>query len=333
MVARRVAAAFAAVLLSGVAVWAAENPEAERIALYLRVGIADQVVSDASKLAGSDALALAQVKAAAGKYHEDVVGGVRRRLLALHPDEETAQREFARAVNRFAKATSSADAASIAELGGQIGFEPAPTDAAKLREAIMARDLQDDIARGGRFLGDVQAWLRIRSRGAAVPLEAWLSRDAKTAQQPTARPKRRRRVDPLREAEAAPVEFVEAKDDGASSLRAFGVRRREQRKNAMAAAQQGMEQVSAERKVADEEANAKKLAAAQAEAAALQAHAQKLAAAEEEAIRQDENSWKTRLKGVVSAAVGAAAGAFAGGIGSRVGEAAANAILNPPSNH
>ena len=88
-----------------------------------------------------------------------------------------------------------------------------------------------------------------------------------------------------------------------------------------------MAQVSEERRIADEEYNAKKQAAAAAEAAAMQAQAQKLAAAEQEAVVQDQNSWKTRIKGIVSSAAGAAGSAFLGGVGSRVGEAAAQAVF------
>ncbi|MBO4448059.1 MAG: hypothetical protein J5807_01065, partial [Kiritimatiellae bacterium] len=79
-----------------------------------------------------------------------------------------------------------------------------------------------------------------------------------------------------------------------------------------------------------EEYNAKKQAAAAAEAAAMQAQAQKLAAAEQEAVEQDQNSWKTRVKGIVSSAAGAAGSAFLGGVGSRVGEAAAQAVFGGP---
>ena len=60
-----------------------------------------------------------------------------------------------------------------------------------------------------------------------------------------------------------------------------------------------------------------------------QAHAQKLAAAEQQAVVQDQNSWKTRIKGVIAAAAGAAGSAFLGTVGGRVGEAAANAVFKP----
>ena len=50
---------------------------------------------------------------------------------------------------------------------------------------------------------------------------------------------------------------------------------------------------------------------------------------EQQAVIQDQNSWKTRIKGIVAAAAGAAGSAFLGTVGGRVGEAAANAVLRP----
>ena len=93
-------------------------------------------------------------------------------------------------------------------------------------------------------------------------------------------------------------------------------------------AEAGMAQVANERRIADEEYNAKKQAAAAAEAAAMQAQAQKLAAAEQEAVVQDQNSWKTRIKGIVATAIGATGSAFLGNVGGRIGEEASRALFN-----
>lgn len=277
-------------------------------ALYLKAEIAERVVVEAAKLAGEDATLAAEVGAAARSYRARVTGEVRARLLELYPDEDAARKGYGAFVERFAR-----------------------TATAEERSAVITRDLAGEVAAAGNFLGDVQAWLRAKAKGDVPPLAAWLARDraaaAPDAAAPESKPKPRRNRNSLRESEAAAGTFVEAKDDGAGSLRSFGAQRKVQREKRLAEAQQGMEQVAAERKAADEEANARKLAKAQAEAAAQQAQAQRLAAAEQEAIVQDQNSWKTRLKGVLSSAVGATVGAFTSGIGTQIGTAAADAVL------
>ena len=172
-----------------------------------------------------------------------------------------------------------------------------------LSARIVADDLQDDIDAAGGFLAELNA--------------------AKNT-----KPKRKKRKsNPLRDAEADAGEFVEAKDDGESSLRSFGAQRKARRAKALKEAEAGMAQVASERKVADDEYNAKKQAAAAAEAAAQKAQAEKLAAAQQEAVVQDQNSWRTRIKNIVIAGVGAAGSSFAGAVGSRAGEAAAQAVF------
>ena len=294
----------------GLSVSAAEptsEAEGEMAAIYLKMGIAENVFAEAGKLAGTNAAIREEIGAAAQKFRANVIDDARRRLMAIYPDEQVARKEYGVFVERFAK-----------------------TATAETRSAIIKRSLAADIESAGKFLSEVQAWLRVRAKeGNAPSLAVWLGRD-RNAPAPKAavvKKKPKRKTNPLRDAEADAGTFVEAKDDGASSLRSFGALRKSRRDKRLAEAQQGMEQVAAERRVADEAANAKKLAAAQAEAAAQQAQAQRLAAVEQEATVQDQNSWKTRLKGVVSTAIGATAGAFAGSVGSHVGQAAADAVL------
>ena len=294
----------------GLSVSAAEptsEAEGEMAAIYLKMGIAENVFAEAGKLAGTNAAVRGEIGAAAQKFRANIIGDARRRLMAIYPDEQVARKEYGAFVERFAK-----------------------TATAETRSAIIKRSLEADIESAGKFLSEVQAWLRVRAKeGNAPSLAVWLNRDLKAPapKAAVAKKKPKRKTNPLRDAEADAGTFVEAKDDGASSLRSFGALRKSRRDKRLAEAQQGMEQVAAERRVADEAANAKKLAAAQAEAAAQQAQAQRLAAAEQEAVIQDQNSWKTRLKGVASTAIGATAGAFAGSIGSHVGHAAADAVL------
>ena len=294
----------------GLSVSAAEptsEAEGEMAAIYLKMGIAENVFAEAGKLAGTNAAVRGEIGAAAQKFRANIIGDARRRLMAIYPDEQVARKEYGAFVERFAK-----------------------TATAETRSAIIKRSLAADIESAGKFLSEVQAWLRVRAKeGNALSLAVWLNRDRKAPapKAAVAKKKPKRKANPLRDAEADAGTFVEAKDDGASSLRSFGALRKSRRDKRLAEAQQGMEQVAAERRVADEAANAKKLAAAQAEAAAQQAQAQRLAAAEQEAVIQDQNSWKTRLKGVASTAIGATAGAFAGSIGSHVGQAAADAVL------
>lgn len=294
----------------GLSVSAAEptsEAEGEMAAIYLKMGIAENVFAEAGKLAGTNAAVRGEIGAAAQRFRTNVIGDARRRLMALYPDEQVARKEYGAFVERFAK-----------------------TATAETRSAIIKRKLSADIASAGKFLSEVQAWLRVRAKeGNAPSLAVWLNRDQKVSapKAEVVKKKPKRKANPLRDAEADAGTFVEAKDDGASAIRSFGALRKSRWDKRLAEAQQGMEQVAAERRVADEAANAKKLAAAQAEAAAQQAHAQRLAAVEQEATVQDQNSWKTRLKGVASTAIGATAGAFAGSIGSHVGQAAADAVL------
>lgn len=311
---------------------ASQNAAREMAASYLRMEVADRVVAEADKLVKDDASSREEVMEAAKVFRGNVISNIRKSLVSLFPDEKAAEKNFIGFVNRFNGVATSNDAKALSDLSAELGIAPVPENAAQLRAAIVKRDLGSDIDVAGKFMGDVQSWLKLKAKGEVPPLKAWLNRGKPAAApepQAQAKPKKKRTGNSLRDAEADAGKFVEAKDDGGSSLRSFGAQRKARRQAVMAEAQKGMEQVAAERRVADEEANAKKLAAAQADAAAMQAQAQRLADAEQQAVVQDQNSWTTRLKGVVSAAIGAAGGAFAGSIGNRVGEAAANAVFNP----
>ena len=272
----------------------------------LRFELAGQVVANARKLSAEPAVA-----AAADVYRGRVVARIKADLTDLCGDAGVAQREFGAFVD---------------------AVKASPKDYAGLRAERAQGALAPDVAAAGRFLGDVEAWLRMKAKGETVPLDVWLARDEKpVAENPSAaaKPKvTKRKANPLRDSEADAGTFIEAKDDGNSALRSFGAACKARRAKALKDAEVGMQQVAAARKLADEEANAKKLAAAQAESAAQQAQAVRLADAEKEAVLQDQNSWKTRLKGVLTTAIGAAAGAFTGPVGARAGEAAAQSVFN-----
>lgn len=287
---------------------AAEQSEAQSrvmMGALMRMELGGQVVAEAQKMSN-----LKEVAEAAGRQRERLMDAARERLLAAFPSAAEAQPAFAAFVN---------------------AVNASPAEYAALRGEVAKGDIAGDFASAGKFLGDVQSWLRLREKGENLPLVAWLDRDEKPVQKAVAtkpRPKKKKR-NSLRDAEAAPGPFVEAPDDGGSVLGTFGASRKMRREKALKDAEVGMAQVAEQRRIADEEYNARIQAAAAAEAAAMQAHAQKLAAAEQQAVIQDQNSWKTRIKGIIAAAAGAAGSAFLGTVGGRVGEAAANAVFNP----
>ena len=277
----------------------------------MRMELGGQVVAEAQKMSN-----LKEVAEAAGLQRERFMDIARERLLAAFPSAAEAQPAFAAFVD---------------------AVNAKPAEYAALRGEVAKGDIAADFASAGKFLGDVQSWLRLREKGEKLPLVAWLERDSKTPPSQVSRPasakanaaKPKKRRNSLRDAEAAPGPFVEAPDDGGSVLGTFGASRKMRREKALKDAEVGMAQVAEQRRIADEEYNARIQAAAAAEAAAMQAHAQKLAAVEQQAVIQDQNSWKTRIKGIVAAAAGAAGSAFLGTVGGRVGEAAANAVLRP----
>ena len=124
--------------------------------------------------------------------------------------------------------------------------------------------------------------------------------------------------------EAPAGDFVAEKDAGDGPLRSFAEARRVERERAFKEAEAGMAQVTAERRAADEEANARRLAAVQAEAIARQAQAQRLAARERQMVVQDYDTWGTRLRGSLSLAVKASTG---GSVAGKLGVSLINSIF------
>ena len=291
---------------------AAQN-RAMMVAL-MRMELGGQVVAEAQKMSS-----LKEVADAAARHRGVLMDVARKDLVAAFPSAEAAQPVFADFVD---------------------SVNAKPADFAALRGEVAKADIAKDFADAGNFLGDLQTWLRLREKGEKLPLAAWLDRDKKapaplvsgpsSAKAVASKPKKKKKRNSLRDAEAEAGAFVEAPDDGGSVLGTFGASRKMRREKALKDAEAGMAQVAEQRRIADEEYNARLQAAAAAEAAALQAHAQKLAAVEQQAVVQDQNSWRTRIKGIVAAAAGAAGSAFLGTVGGRVGEAAANAVLKQP---
>ena len=278
----------------------------------MRMELAERVVAEAKKM--SD---LPDVASAAELVHVQMFGRARDLLVNAFGNEDGAQAAFADFVD---------------------AVQATPADYATLRAEVAKDGLAGEITEAGKFLGNVQSWLRLRENGDVPPLQAWLARDnvaggetkGEKATVERAKPKKKKKRksgNPLRDAEAAPGEFVEQEDE-VSALDSFNAARDALRQKALQDAESGMAQVAEERRVADEEYNAKKQARAEAEAAAMQAQAQKLAAADQEAVQQDQNSWKSRLKGIASSAISATGGAVLGTVGTRIGQEAANAVFN-----
>ena len=278
---------------------AKSSPLRELFGAYLRLQMAEQVAEQAKALGAEEA---------GSRYRVNALDAIRNRLVPLFGDD--AQKEFASFVGTYSKGAGENSQDYLKWLSGRIGLDPVPKDYGELTSRIVTDDLQEDVDAAGKFLAELNA---AQKNGA------------------TARPKKKRKRNLLRESEADAGEFIEAKDDGGSSLRSFGAQRKARREKALKEAEAGMAQVASERKVADDEYNAKKQAAAAAEAAAQKAQAEKIAAAQQEAVQQDQNSWRTRIKNIVVTGVGAAGSAFAGSVGSRVGEAAAAAVFKPPA--
>lgn len=318
---------------------------------YFLFRMASQVTGQAVELgkpAGGEAAA--QVAAAAEEWgrarNDEIRAALEQRFGG------NARATFGGFVSDYTAAETASDAKYLAGLARAAGWAPPPGDYAALREQMVQGPIAGDIASAGRFLGEIQTWLDVRSKAAdAPPLRLWLDRGqsaTSAAPAPPAPPGPQavapagqddgearvvvpkgtfRPVNPLRDAEAPAGEYRAPEGEAAGTLDAFGAARGERRKKALDEAQAGMQQVAEERRAAEEEYAAKKTAAAQAEAEAVKKHAERLAAAEAEALEQRKNSWVGRLKQIASSAIGATSGAFLGGIGSRAGEAAAESVF------
>lgn len=290
----------------------ADAKDSAMMGALMRMELAERVVAEAKKM--SD---LSDVASAAELLHGQMFGRARDLLVDAFGNEEAAQAAFANFVD---------------------AVRAKPVDFDALRAEVAKGGLADEISKAGDFLGNVQSWLRLREKGDVPPLQAWLARDNVAGEEvkvekpnvESAKPKKKKKRksgNPLRDAEAAPGEFIEQEDE-VSALDSFNAARDALRQKALQDAESGMAQVAEERRVADEEYNAKRQARAEAEAASMQAQAQKLAAADQEAVQQDQNSWKSRLKGIASSAISATGGAVLGTVGSRLGQEAANAVFN-----
>jgi hypothetical protein len=186
-------------------------------------------------------------------------------------------------------------------------------------------------------LSEIQTWIALREKRDDVPpLELWLARAQVGG--PAADPAGHAGVmgndakirppvpvDPLEAAEGS-VGRLEPGVAVESPMEAFSAARKARRDRILREAQAGMEQVTAERQIAEEEYAAKKLAAAQAEAAAMKHQAEQLAAVEKEALDQRQYQWSTRLKKLVGNTAGAFGGAFLGGMGARAAEEAIDSV-------
>ncbi len=290
-----------------------------------RFRVASQAAAQAVELgtrAGGDASE--QIAAAASRWGDEANESIREDLETAMGDG--AREAFAGFVESFSAAEASGDAAYLAALGRELRWPHPPEDYDTLRQVVVHNKLGDDIAESARFLGEVQTWIDVRRRSqGAPPLRDWLDRDDPPA--PASAAPRARPPNPLRDAEAPAGEYRGGEEPVGNALDAFGSARGARRQKALEQAQAGMQQVAEERRTAEDELAAKKIAAAQAESEAVKKQAEKLAAAESEALEQRKNSWSGRLKQIATATIGAAGGAFFGGIGSRAGEAAAQAVF------
>jgi len=299
---------FAAVLAASAAFAQQQEPNVplEMLVAFIRLNVASEVVSQAESMT-SPLKAKSRQKALEPvfEYRDGVVNSIRERLVAVVGDADAAQETFGEFVGTYTALASSGDMDFLSSISSMIGLDPAPGSYGELRGAIIEKYMAADIEAAGRILSSIQ-----------MKVEERLKKIAE-----------KRNRNPLKNSEAGAGEFVEARDDGESSLRSFGARAKARREKAIADAQAGMAQVAQERSVADAEYNAKKQAAAQAEAAGMRTLAEANAAAEAEAAQQAANSWSARLKSIATTTISAGTGAFAGTVGSRAGQAAADAVF------
>lgn len=329
----------AVLLLSAGAGRSAQDPEATvLLRSSLRFDLNQQVVSQArmltEKLPENDA---ADAKAALTAWSNQHMQPVRDELSSRFGDEACSR--FEQFYAAYTEADSKNDPSFLQSLNKALGLaQPYPEDFATLKQMALTTWLQTDIEAASKFLTDLQTWLQLRSRSADVPpLKAWLARDVRATGAAPASPVRQpppqeSAVTRLAGAEAPLPEFKPDDEPPSNPLDSFTAQRKERRDRIVKEAQEGMQQVAAERQGAEEELAARKQAEAQAEAEAIKNHAQQLAAAEQQAMEQAKNSWSSKLKGVLSATISAGVGAFTGGVGTQAGAMAADAIFNRKSS-
>ena len=117
----------------------------------MRMELAGRVVSEAKNM--SD---LPDVAAAAELVHEQIFSRARDLLVDAFGDEDGAQAAFADFID---------------------AVRAKPNDYAALRADVAKDGLAGEISEAGKFLGNVQSWLRLREKGDVPPLQAWLARD------------------------------------------------------------------------------------------------------------------------------------------------------------
>ncbi len=317
----------------------AQTPEGEpptRVLLkaLFRLSVSDQIASQAATFASrADEVAAVEIEMAVDSFKAEISERIRTELDEIFGT--VARDEFGVFVDRYATAEAEKDLEFLGRLVAMSGeWKQKPETFDQIRQAMVQDVMKDEIAEGSRFLAEIQTWLDVRKKAQDVPnLEVWLKREDSVQSVIAQTPKSTRKANPLRDAEAKAKTFEGGDDGEASVLAGFGAARAERRQKALEDARAGMQQVAEERRVAEDEAASKKLAAAQAESEAVRKHAEKLAASESEAIEQRRNSWSSRLKSVLSTTIGATSGAFLGNVGSRAGEAAADAVFNTDSGH
>lgn len=295
---------------------------------YMKFLLSQQVAAQAGVIA-QDALEgdVPQIKRAASDWSAAKSRDLRKELTAQFGDG--ARVRFEQFVGDYTTAEKAGDTNLLAQMSKSFELSPAPPDYASLRRSAIDNFLQQDMAGGSKWLGEIQTWIDVRKKAKDTPdLAIWLTRDQPTVVTKRAKKKpAAKKPNSLESAEADMGEFTAQEEDVASPLDSFDDMRKKRSERKLEEAQAGMEQVASERQAAEEEYAAKKTAAAQAEADAMKRHADKLAATEKDALEQRKNSWVNRLKSIVGATVSAATGAFTGGIGTRAGQEAANAIF------
>jgi len=311
-------------------------------------------VSEQSKKIGeaSDDATKAEIAVEAEKFCGALCGKVQQELIAVIGSKDMAYAAFSDFVDTFARAAMTGDKQTLSSVSKALGIEKSESFAA-LRTTATDTLLAKDVEAAGKFLGGIQTWVRLKAKdggkGEVPPLAAWIGRDEKipaTAQPapapapapsavaaqtppsqtpppPTSAPPKKRPPS-LRDMEAPASGFVAEKDDGNGPLRSFAEARRVERERVFKESEAGMAQVTAERRAADEAANARRLAAVQAQAIAQQAQAQRLAAQEQQMVVQDYDSWRMRLKGSLSIAVRDSTGGLVAG---RFGVSLINSIF------
>lgn len=315
----------------------------------MKAEMAEQVAEQSKKIgAESDGAAKAEIAAEAKKFCGALCGKVKQELIDVIGSKDMAYAVFSEFVNTFARAAMIGDQQTLSSVSKALGMD-SPANFVELRAAATDTLLAKEVAAAGKFLGGIQTWVRLKGRdggkGEVPPLAAWLGRDEKIAEKapppasvpapsaaansqqpplPPAPPPPKKRARSLRDMEAPAGDFVAEKGAGDGPLRSFAEARRVERERAFKEAEAGMAQVTAERRAADEEANARRLAAVQAEAIAQQAQAQRLAAQERQMVVQDYDTWGTRLKGSLSLAVNASTG---GSVAGRLGVSLINSIF------